>query len=50
LTLIEKRLLRLWLPGRSNAELAAILGIQVASVESKKSRMFRKIRDMAQGK
>jgi RNA polymerase sigma-70 factor, ECF subfamily len=43
----EKHLFRLWMTGLSNSELADDLGIQVTSVESKKSRTFRKIREMA---
>jgi RNA polymerase sigma factor (sigma-70 family) len=46
----EKRFFGLWLTGLSNSELADGLGIQVTSVESKKSRMFKKIRDMAGGR
>jgi RNA polymerase sigma factor (sigma-70 family) len=49
LTPSEKRLFNLWLLGWSNTEMADALGIQVTSVENKKSRMFKKIRDMAGG-
>lgn len=43
----EKGLFRLWRKGLSDQEISEVLGIKIASVQSEKSRMFRKIREVA---
>ncbi len=47
LTPREKTVFKLWLKGWSDREISEILEIKVASVQSIKSRMFKKIREIA---
>jgi len=42
----EKIVFKLWLKGWSDQQISEILEIKIASVQSEKSRMFRKIRQM----